>query len=114
MVQHQERRRHARYRFGFHLEVRGPAPIGKMLVRARDISERGFCFATEVSLQVGDQIELGLRSDPDVVAAATVRNVRREAGWYVVGAELSEPGELSDRPGPLDGGRPQPPGVGRH
>jgi hypothetical protein len=83
----QERRRHARFPFGRHLEVRAPAPIGKMLVRARDISERGFSFLTEVNLHVGDRIQLGLRHDEDVLVEATVRNVRREGELFVIGAE---------------------------
>jgi hypothetical protein len=87
MVEQQERRRHVRYPFGRHLEVRAAAPVGKILVKARDISERGFSFATEVSLQVGDRIQLGLRHDEDVLIEATVRNVRREGGCFIVGAE---------------------------
>jgi hypothetical protein len=87
MIQQQERRRHERYPFGMHVEVRAPAPVGKMLVRARDVSERGFSFATEVCLQVGDRIQLGLRHDADVMVDATVRNVRREGALFIVGAE---------------------------
>jgi hypothetical protein len=89
MVKLYERRRHARYPFGGHLEVRAPAPVGKMLVRARDISESGFSFATEVSLQVGDRIQLGLRHDEDMLVEATVRNVRLEGGSFIVGAETT-------------------------
>src|SRR5881275_3062919 len=82
-----ERRRHARYPFERHLEVRAPSPLGKMLVRAHDISESGFSFASTVSLAVGDRILLGLRHDDDFFVEATVRNVRNVGALYIVGAE---------------------------
>ena len=82
-----ERRRHARYPFERHLEVRAPAPYGKLLVRAHDISESGFSFASEVELHIGDCIMLGLRHDDDVYVEAEVRNVRYEGEQYIVGAE---------------------------
>jgi hypothetical protein len=82
-----ERRRHARYPFERHLEVRAPAPHGRMLVRAHDISESGFSFASAVKLDVGDRILLGLRHDDDVLVEATVRNVRADDGHFIVGAE---------------------------
>ena len=82
-----ERRRHARYPFERHLEVRAPAPYGKMLVRAHDISESGFSFASTISLAVGDRILLGLRHDDDFFVVATVRNVRHAGELYIVGAE---------------------------
>ena len=87
MVAHEERRRHARYPFERHLEVRAPAPVGRMLVRAHDISESGFSFTTDVTLHVGDRIMLGLRHDDDVLVVAEVRNIRREGELFVVGAE---------------------------
>jgi len=82
-----ERRRHARYPFERYLEVRAPAPYGKMLVRAHDISESGFSFASTVGLAVGDRISLGLRYDDDFLVEATVRNVRSIGELYIVGAE---------------------------
>jgi hypothetical protein len=83
-----ERRRHARYPFERHLEVRAPAPFGRLLVRAHDISESGFSFASEIELHVGDRIMLGLRNDEDVLVEAEVRNVRLVGErQYVVGAE---------------------------
>jgi hypothetical protein len=82
-----ERRRHARYPFERHLEVRAPAPHGKLLVRAHDISESGFSFASEVELHVGDHILLGLRHDDDVYVEAEVRNVRHVGAQFFVGAE---------------------------
>lgn len=82
-----ERRRHARYPFDRHLEVRGPEALGKLLVRAHDISEGGFSFATDVELRVGDRILLGLRNDDDVLVEAEVRNVRHAGAQYLVGAE---------------------------
>ena len=82
-----ERRRHARYPFERHLEVRAPAPLGRLLVHAHDISESGFSFASDVELHVGDRIMLGLRSDEDVLVEAEVRNVRTIDGHFVVGAE---------------------------
>ena len=87
MDPHAERRRHARYPFERHLEVRAPAPHGKMLVRAHDISESGFSFASAISLAVGDRILLGLRHDDDVLVEAMVRNVRVEGELFIVGAE---------------------------
>ena len=82
-----ERRRHARYPFERHLEVRAPEPHGRMLVRAHDISEGGFSFATQAALHVGDHILLGLRNDDDVLVEATVRHVRPEGDHFIVGAE---------------------------
>jgi hypothetical protein len=82
-----ERRRHARYPFERHLEVRAPEPLGNMLVRAHDISESGFSFASDVPLKIGDRILLGLRHDDDVYVEAEVRNVRIEGGHFLVGAE---------------------------
>lgn len=82
-----ERRRHPRYPFERHLEVRAPAPHGRMLVRAHDISEGGFSFFTEAPLHVGDRLLLGLRSDDDVLVEATVRNVRPAGDQFLVGAE---------------------------
>lgn len=80
-----ERRRHARYPFERHLEVR--APRGKLLVRAHDISESGFSFTTDERLSVGDHIMLGLRHDDDYLVEATVRNVRAVGNHFIVGAE---------------------------
>jgi len=82
-----ERRRHARYPFERHLEVRAPAPHGRLLVRAHDISESGFSFASDVELHIGDRITLGLRNDDDVFVEAEVRNVRVAGGGFVIGAE---------------------------
>jgi hypothetical protein len=82
-----ERRRHARYPFERHLEVRAPAPLGRLLVRAHDISESGFSFASDIELHIGDRIMLGLRHDDDVYVEAEVRNVRHEGAHFIVGAE---------------------------
>ena len=82
-----ERRRHARYPFERHLEVRAPAPHGRLLVRAHDISESGFSFASDVELHVGDRITLGLRNDDDVFVEAEVRNVRPVGAQFLIGAE---------------------------
>lgn len=85
-----ERRRHVRFPFERHLEVRAPDPHGRMVVPARDISESGFSFTSEVSLAIGDRILLGLRHDDDHYVTAEVRNVRSEGGLFVVGAERIE------------------------
>jgi hypothetical protein len=82
-----ERRRHARYPFERHLEVRAPAPHGRLLVRAHDISESGFSFASDVELHIGDRITLGLRNDDDVFVEAEVRNVRAAGVAFLIGAE---------------------------
>ncbi len=87
MVRTDERRRHARYPFERHLEVRAPAPHGRMVVRANDISAGGFSFVTEADLQVGDHLVLGLRHDDDFLVEATVRSVRRQGEQFIVGAE---------------------------
>ncbi len=87
----EDRRRHARYPFDRHLEVSAPAPYGRMLVRAHDISEGGFSFMTEAALRVGDRITLGLRDDDDVRVEALVRNVRRAGRMFIVGAERTDP-----------------------
>jgi hypothetical protein len=83
----EERRRHTRYPFERHLEVRAPAPYGKMVVRAHDISASGFSFVTEAQLQIGDHIVLGLRNDEDLLIEATIRSVRSEGDGWLVGAE---------------------------
>ena len=82
-----ERRRHTRFPFERHVEVRAPAPHGRLLVRAHDICEHGFSFASDVELRVGDRIVLGLRHDDDVCVEAEVRNVRPAGAQFVVGAE---------------------------
>jgi hypothetical protein len=82
-----ERRRHARYPFERHLEVRAPAPNERLMVRAHDISESGFSFASDVELRVGDRIKLALRHDDDFHVEATVRNVRYVGEGFIVGAE---------------------------
>jgi hypothetical protein len=87
MVRLEERRKHARYPFERHLEVRAPAPYGRMVVRANDISAGGFSFVTEAGLRVGDHITLGLRHDDDFLVEATVRSVRLEGDHFVIGAE---------------------------
>ena len=87
MVRSDERRRHARYPFERHLEVRAPEPHGRMVVRANDISAGGFSFLTEVDLHIGDHLVLGLRHDDDFLVEATVRSVRRQGDHFVVGAE---------------------------
>ena len=80
-----ERRRHARYPFERHLEVR--APEGRMVVRANDISQGGFSFVSDKPLSVGDHIVLGLRHDDDFLVEATVRNIRADGERFIVGAE---------------------------
>jgi hypothetical protein len=82
-----ERRRHARYPFERHLELRAPDPHGRLVVRAHDISESGFSFVSDVSLTVGDRIQLSLRHDDDFYVEATVRNVRAAGERWVIGAE---------------------------
>jgi PilZ domain-containing protein len=91
-----ERRRHARYPFERHLEVRAPEPHGKLLVHAHDISESGFSFATSVQLSVGDRLLLGLRHDDDVLVEAEVRNVRVSEDGFIVGAERIGAPDLPD------------------
>ena len=83
----EERRRHQRYPFDRHLQVRADPPIGKILVAAHDISERGFSFETTSPMHVGDLIVLGLRNEDYFLVEATVRNVRQEGDHFVVGAE---------------------------
>jgi hypothetical protein len=90
MVRIEERRRHVRYPFERHLEVRGPDPASWMVVRANDISQGGFSFFSDSPLLIGDHITLGLRADEEFLVEATVRNVRREGEFYVVGAERLE------------------------
>lgn len=82
-----ERRRHVRFPFERHLQVRADPPIGRIVVDAHDVSESGLSFTTEQHLAVGDLIVLGLRDDDFFLVEATVRNVRKEGDRYVVGAE---------------------------
>lgn len=88
MVVTPERRRHSRYPFERHLEVR--APQGRMVVRANDISQGGFSFVSEAPLSIGDHIVLGLRHDDDFLVEATVRNIRADGDHFIVGAERIE------------------------
>jgi hypothetical protein len=80
-----ERRRHVRYPFERHLEVR--LANGTLLVRAHDISESGFSFATDAPLHVGDHLMLALRHDDDFLVEAIVRDVRAVGDRFIVGAE---------------------------
>jgi hypothetical protein len=82
-----ERRRHVRYPFERPLELRAPDPLGRLVVRAHDISESGFSFVSDVSLSVGDRIELALRHDDNFFVEATVRNVRPDGDRFLIGAE---------------------------
>jgi len=82
-----ERRRHPRYPFARHLQVRGDPPVGEFVAEVRDISERGVSFVTDVRLQVGELVVIGLRKDLGFLVEATVRNVRVDGGRYVVGVE---------------------------
>lgn len=60
---------------------------GPLLVRAHDISESGFSFATDVPLHVGDHLLLALRHDDDFLVEARVRSVRADGALFIVGAE---------------------------
>jgi PilZ domain len=82
-----ERRRHPRYSFARHLQVRGDPPVGRFVAEVRDVSERGVSFVTDVRLSVGELVVIGLRHDAGFLVEATVRNVRVEDGHYVVGVE---------------------------
>jgi hypothetical protein len=82
-----ERRRHVRFPFERHLQVRADEPIGRIVVNAHDVSESGLSFSTEQRLAIGELIVLGLRDDDFFLVEATVRNVRKEGNVYVVGAE---------------------------
>jgi hypothetical protein len=85
MVGTPDRRRHARYPFERHLEVR--IASGRMVVRANDISQGGFSFVSDKPLAVGEHIVLGLRHDDDFLVEATVRNIRADGDQFIVGAE---------------------------
>ena len=84
-----ERRRHVRFPFERHLQVRADPPVGRIIVDAKDVSESGLSFTTHESLTVGDLIVLGLQNDDFFLVEATVRNVRREGDYFIVGAERS-------------------------
>jgi hypothetical protein len=86
-----ERRRYVRYPFERHLEVRAPEPLGRMVVRANDISQGGFSFVSDKPLRIGDRIVLGLRNDDDFLVEATVRSVRPLGNHFIVGAERDQP-----------------------
>ncbi len=82
-----ERRRHVRFPFERHLQVRADPPIGRIVVDAHDVSESGLSFSTRQELAIGDLIVLGLRDDDFFLVEATVRNVRKEGDRFIVGAE---------------------------
>jgi hypothetical protein len=82
-----ERRRHVRFPFERHLQVRADPPVGRIVVDAHDVSESGLSFATPQEMSIGDLIVLGLRDDDFFLVEATVRNVRKEGDHYIVGAE---------------------------
>jgi hypothetical protein len=82
-----EKRRHPRFPFGQHLQLRTEHPAGRIVVDAKDVSESGLSFTTEQKLSVGDVIVLGLKEDDLFLIEARVRNVRKQGDYYVVGAE---------------------------
>jgi len=84
-----ERRRHVRFPFERHLQVRADPPVGRIVVDAHDVSESGLSFTTTQKLVVGDLIVLGLQNDDFFLVEATVRNVRAEGDHFIVGAERS-------------------------
>jgi hypothetical protein len=84
-----ERRRHVRFPFERHLQVRADPPVGRIVVDAKDVSESGLSFTTTMKLAVGDLIVLGLQNDDFFLVEATVRNVRAEGDHFIVGAERS-------------------------
>jgi PilZ domain len=84
-----ERRRHVRFPFERHLQVRADPPVGRIVVDAKDVSESGLSFTTNEKLVVGDLIVLGLQNDDFFLVEATVRNVRQEGDHFIVGAERS-------------------------
>jgi hypothetical protein len=83
----EERRRHQRFPFDRHLQVRADPPVGRIIVDAKDVSESGLSFVTAARLSVGDLIVLGLRGEDFFLVEATVRNVRAEGDHFIVGAE---------------------------
>jgi hypothetical protein len=87
-----ERRRHPRFPFERHLQVRADPPVGRIVVEARDVSDIGLSFISEAALAVGDLIVLGLRDEDFFLVEATVRHVRREGERFVIGAERTVSG----------------------
>jgi hypothetical protein len=87
-----ERRKHARFPFDRDLEIWAGEDAEARMVRANDISAGGFSFVSDEALKVGQPIVLGLRDIGEFLVRATVRNVRRENGHYIVGAERVENG----------------------
>jgi hypothetical protein len=82
-----ERRRHPRFPSGHHLRLRADPPVGTIFVDARDVSERGLSFVSDVPLAVGELLVLALRRDDSFKVEVKVRNVRPDGARYVVGAE---------------------------
>jgi hypothetical protein len=82
-----ERRRHRRFPFARHLRICGDPPLGEVVVDARDVSERGLSFVSDVPIAVGELLILALRRDDGFKVQIKVRNVRPEGARYVVGAE---------------------------
>jgi hypothetical protein len=82
-----ERRRHRRFPFARHLRISGDPPLGEITVDARDVSERGLSFVSDVPVTVGELLILGLRRGDEFRVQIKVRNVRPEGARYVVGAE---------------------------
>ncbi len=82
-----DRRRHIRYPFEWHLQLRADPPVGRVIVDGKDVSESGLSFTTKEPLEEGDLIVLGLRDDDSFLVEAQVRNVRQEGDYFVVGAE---------------------------
>lgn len=82
-----ERRRHPRFTFGKHLRISGDPPLGEIVVDARDVSERGVSFVSDVQVAVGELLILALQREPETKVQIKVRNVRAEGRRYVVGAE---------------------------
>ncbi len=82
-----ERRRHPRFPFGRHLRISGDPPLGEITVDARDVSERGLSFVSDVPVAVGELLILALVRAPETKVQIKVRNVRHEGSRYIVGCE---------------------------
>jgi PilZ domain len=82
-----ERRRHRRFPFARHLRLLADPPVGAITVDARDVSERGLSFITDIPFAIGELLILALRRDDSFRVEIKVRNVRRDGVHYIVGAE---------------------------
>jgi hypothetical protein len=82
-------RRHQRYALDGEVEVRAGEHANRLTVQARDLSESGFSFISEIPLLEGEHVWICPRYARGTRLLATVRHVECRAGLWVMGVEFA-------------------------